>query len=346
MGIKSLSDFLRTNYSELYEPIHISEFQYKKIAVDTSLFMCHFKATYGDTWLKGFVQLVLSLRKNFVHPVFVYDTKAPIEKQKEKEERREQRQKTEDRVCSLESSLEKYEEHGIVDSTLREFADKRKIQNISLLTGASVLNISEVKHSIEKMRTQLFTISPADYELTRMLFKVMDIPYLSAEMEAETLCVDLCKQGKVDAVLTDDTDVLAYGTPTFLTKYSLDGVCFRIRQDKLLEALKLTEEQFLDFCILCGTDYNKNIFRVGPAKAYALIRQHGSIEKIQESGVDVAVLNHVRVREIFRDYPRTTELVRFCGEINEDEFEKFLYLHRVYGVESIRAYRTPITEMK
>ena len=36
-------------------------------------------------WIPGFIDLVATLRKNEVHCVFIYDTKAPIEKKLERE---------------------------------------------------------------------------------------------------------------------------------------------------------------------------------------------------------------------------------------------------------------------
>ena len=47
-----------------------------------------------------------------------------------------------------------------------------------------------------------------------------------------------------------------------------------------MESLGLTEEQFIDFCIMCGCDYNKNIPKVGPANSYTLIKEHKSIDNL------------------------------------------------------------------
>ena len=42
MGIANLNNFLRKNCIEVFEEIHISEYAYKKVAIDTSLFLCKF----------------------------------------------------------------------------------------------------------------------------------------------------------------------------------------------------------------------------------------------------------------------------------------------------------------
>ena len=52
----------------------------KKIAIDISLYMCKYKAIYGDNWLYAFLKLISSLRKNEIHCVFIYDNGAPPEK--------------------------------------------------------------------------------------------------------------------------------------------------------------------------------------------------------------------------------------------------------------------------
>ncbi|TMS09204.1 Flap endonuclease 1 [Larimichthys crocea] len=45
----------------------------------------------------------------------------------------------------------------------------------------------------------------------------------------------------------------------------------------------LTNEQFIDLCILMGCDYCATIKGIGPKRAIDLIKQHGSIEEILEN---------------------------------------------------------------
>lgn len=42
--------------------------------------------------------------------------------------------------------------------------------------------------------------------------------------------------------------------------------------EKVLEELKLTMQQFIDLCILCGCDYATNIKGIGPVRALQLIQ--------------------------------------------------------------------------
>lgn len=323
MGIKSLNKFLCEKCPEIFEAIHISEYQYKKIAIDISLYMCNFKSLYGEEgWLGAFIKMVVCLRENDIHCVFVYDSGSPPEKEAERRERRENRDKTDLRVTALELAIEKYHMTSEIDQILIDL--KVEDQPKLIRPVKSSLNIQAIEYKVKKMRQQLFNITPTDFEVTRKLFDILDVPYLHAPMEAETMCADLCKQGKVDAVLSEDTDVLAYGTPCFLSKFNtMTATCLRISHDKLLESLSLKEEEFLDFCIMCGTDYNKNIFRIGPSKAYNLIQKHRSIDVVGEN-MDVAILNHKRTRELFQKYERATVKIPYCGFPNFPQLQQFL----------------------
>jgi 5'-3' exonuclease len=131
----------------------------------------------------------------------------------------------------------------------------------------------------------------------------------------------------VHAVMTDDTDVLAYGCPIMVTKVNFgEGTCTEINHYEILDELGMTSEQFLDFCIMCGTDYNTSMNRIGCERSYKLIMECDSIEGIANTYPDlpVFVLNHLRMREIFNyelpyDYvipppasPDFPKLLEFC----------------------------------
>jgi len=343
MGIKGLSAFLRKQYPELFRTVHISEYHHKKVAIDTSLFMCQYKANYGEEgWLSAFIKLVSVLRENEVHCVFIYDNGAPPEKDAEKKDRSEAREKSEERVSRLEEAIEKFHATGEVDEILFSFQEKRGITSKPLLSrpgSGRTVNISAIEYAVKKMRKQLFHISQKDYELTRTLFHILDIPYFFSPLEAETMCADLCIQGKVDSILTEDTDVLAYGSPEFVSKLNVsDGTCIRVNYQEVLEKIGLESDSFLDFCIMCGTDYNKNINLIGPVKALKLLSLYKDIETIHKKcKVDISVLNHIRVRELFRGYIKNTVRVPYCGSPNFSELEVFVAKRNIRtNIDSLR----------
>lgn len=342
MGIKSLTKFLRENFSDVYELIHISEFAFKKIAIDTSLYLCNYKALYGEEgWMAAFIKLVGTLRENDIHCVFIYDTSFPPEKEAERKERMEARSKQEQKVSKLEDAIIKYKDTGEIEECLFELQEKKKDNvPINLLTQKKKsININTIEFMVKKMRRQLFSISSKDYEATKNIFDILRVPYFHAPMEAETMAADLCVRGLVDAVLTEDTDVLAYQAPLFLTKFNtVDGTCLKIKYSDILEKMKINNQQFLDFCIMCGTDYNKNIPKVGPSKSLKLIQQFKTIENIASNTLlDISPLNHKRTRELFQDYERTNINVPFCGEPNFPALQKFIFQKNIkINIDSLK----------
>ena len=329
MVINNLNAFLRKNCPDIFEEIHLSEYAYKKVAIDTSLFLCKYKAIYGDKWLSAFVNLVCSLRRNEVHAVFIYDNGSPPEKEAEKEERRKQQENLKNKVSELENALEKFINTGEIETILLDLYKKIKDDNPPRLLRKKDDNIDVnlLKNKIEKMRSNILNISLVDFTLTKELFNILKIPYYNAILEAETTCSDLCKRGLVDAVLSEDTDLLAYETPIFLNKIdTFTDTCIRINYEELLNSLEMTKEEFLDFCIMCGCDYNKNIPKIGSQTAFKYLKKYGTIEDIKDNlDIDITILNHTRTREIFKNYEKIQlENIPFCGRPDIEELKIFL----------------------
>lgn len=326
MGIKSLHKLLRKHAESAYTKIHISDFAFKKVAVDISLYMCKYKAICGDSWITAIVNMVVCLRENEVHCVFIYDGKAVSDKDEEKQRRFDEREKRENAVMELEIALDEYNKSGVISEVLTELYDKIKdkpYQQRLLISQTTGINMSIIESEIRKKRSQLLNISKSDYDMTREMFDILSIPYFIAPTEAETMCADLCKRGLVDAVLSEDTDVLAYGAPVLLTELdSFKHTCVKIEHKEILRSIDLSYDSFLDLCIMCGTDYNKNIAGIGPEKAYKLILKYKNIDAI-EGDFDLSILRHKRVREIFTQYPVEQIVVPYCGAPNMAMLEEF-----------------------
>jgi hypothetical protein len=106
--------------------------------------------------------------------------------------------------------------------------------------------------------------------------------------EAEKLAALLSIEGKVDHVVSDDTDTLAFGASSMLCKYT-GGHFTHVDLGLALEELELTMHQFQDLCILMGCDFTERTLKgIGPVGALKLIRMHSSIEGILANRLDGA----------------------------------------------------------
>ena len=233
----------------------------------------------------------------------------------------------------LSIALEKAKLTGEIDQILIEFGESiaSKTQK-SLLRPSQQrqVDLSTIEYEILKKQKQAVSITQEDFETSKKLLDIAGIPWFDAVAEAETTCSDLCIRNKVDVVFSDDTDVLCYGAPIFVTKMNTaDNTVVVVKHASVLEKLGLTKEQFTDFCIMCGTDYNKNIPKIGPEKAYKLIKDFGDIDAIAASGIDVSVLNHKRVREIFKEYEQKDVDVSYCKQPNIQDLVEFVLKNNI-----------------
>jgi flap endonuclease-1 len=125
------------------------------------------------------------------------------------------------------------------------------------------------------------------------LLRLMGIRVVQAPSEGEAQAAHMARAGTVWAAASKDYDSLLFGAPRLVRFLTISGKeflpsvgAFRaitpevIDLGRMLGALEITREQLVDLGILVGTDFNPGIKGIGPKKALALLRRHGSIEQM------------------------------------------------------------------
>lgn len=302
MGIKGLRELLKKEIGEYEEKISMQEFAGKKILIDAPFFICVYKASRKDLYREAFVNLIVKLLDHSIRPVFVFDGKSPKEKSLEKQKRNEKKCNQILRVEKLERDLEKFKKEGHLSDELREACNKSSATTTIVLMTKNVTKngtYSQAKKCVEKLRNSILTITEEDFRNVKSLLDVFGIPWIVANGEAEIFCASLVKKGLADAVMTKDTDVLACRVPTMLYDVDLGNSEFTvIKIETILKKIGLNEKSWLDLCIMCGTDFNSNVPRVGPVKSLKYIREFETIDSL-DGKLDVTILSHVKTREIF-----------------------------------------------
>ena len=324
MGINNLNKFLHKKSEDIFKKIHLSEYAYKKIAIDISLFLYKFKAISNENWIVCFINMICCLRRNNIHCIFIYDGKAPFEKENERIKRQQIKENERKKIYDLEYSLNIYHTTGIIEQILYDFYTKNSHKR--LLGNNDKIDMIFVENEIKKKVNQIIDITSEDFDKTRELFDILKIPYYTAPEEAEKFCSYLCINGLVDSVLSDDTDVIAYNCPFFLTKLDIYNDTFvEISNKNILNILNITKNQLLDFCIMCGTDYNNNIPKIGPENAFKYISKYISIEEIEKNlKIDITVLNQIRVRDLFNVFDNYEIInIQYCMFPIFDDLIKF-----------------------
>jgi 5'-3' exonuclease len=337
MGIKNLKQFLKKkiNSFETFEKnVSFKTFENKKLLLDASLYVFMYKSISKNSntiFEEMFINLFASMKKANILIFVVFDGESPKEKNDEKEKRREKKRSAQEKIETIEKELEIYKNTEILNKTLEEVI--KKINSSIILPSrikeeeSKKIIIKKVNEYISKQKNNLIQISKADFETVEELCSIFGIPILYAPGEAEIFCSYLIKNNFADGVITKDTDVLACSTPCIITKINLDKYFFSVlNMNEVLKELDFNEEEMLDFCIMCGTDYNKNIKGVGPVKSYNLIKKYKNLDVIEKTEkINISSLNYKIVRNLFSCSDLKKEIIlEEEKKINFEKLEEFI----------------------
>ncbi|KAF5301141.1 hypothetical protein FQR65_LT08971 [Abscondita terminalis] len=262
MGILGLSKVLADYVPHAIKENELKNYFGRKVAVDASMCLYQFLIAVrsegaqltsidGETTshLMGTFYRTIRLIENGIKPVYVFDGKPPQMKSGELNKRAERREEAE-------KALQKATEVG--DAV-----------------------------EMEKFNRRLVKVTTQHASEAKQLLTLMGVPYVDAPCEAEAQCAALVRAGKVFATATEDMDALTFGSNILLRHMTVSEArklpIQEFHLDKILEGLNLTQNEFIDLCILLGCDYTDSIRGIGPKRAIDLIKQHKSIENILDN---------------------------------------------------------------
>ncbi|RLI27139.1 MAG: flap endonuclease-1 [Candidatus Hecatellales archaeon] len=207
-------------------------------------------------------------------------------------------------------------------------------------------------------------------EDAKRLLTLLGVPWVQAPSEGEAQAAYLAAKGHVWASASQDYDSLLFGAPRLVRNLTITGrrklprknVYVEVNPElveleEVLRQLGIGREQLVDLGILVGTDYNPDgIKGIGPKTAHKLIREEGSLERLEgllkaRGGLPE---NWRQIREIFLKPDVTDEfkiewrepdvegVVAFlCGErdFSEDRVRNALEKFRA-GMGELKAKRT------
>ena len=104
-----------------------------------------------------------------------------------------------------------------------------------------------------------------------------DYRVLVSDDEAERTACEMVIAGEAQYVYSNDSDCLALACPAVIFD-EVGGYLHVFRLESILKPLHLNVEEFTDFCILLGTDFNDRV--QPPEEAYENISRYKRIEDI------------------------------------------------------------------
>ncbi|XP_031256821.1 exonuclease 1-like [Pistacia vera] len=128
-------------------------------------------------------------------------------------------------------------------------------------------------------------ISPSIAHDLIQVLKQENVCYVVAPYEADAQMTFLAISRQVDAIITEDSDLIAFGCPRIIFKMDKfgQGVQFQysmLQKNKDLSFAGFTKQMVLEMCILSGCDYLQSLPGMGLKRAHALISKFKSYEKV------------------------------------------------------------------
>ncbi|MHA1148163.1 MAG: flap endonuclease-1 [Promethearchaeota archaeon] len=240
--------------------------------------------------LSGLFYRTINFIEHNIRPIYVFDGKPSVLKQKTIKERRKIKEEAKSKMIKAQEA--------------EDFKEAKKYAQMT-----SKLDEDMLKES-------------------KKLLKYMGIPVLDASSEGEAQSAYLVDKGDAWGCASQDYDTLLFGGKRLIRNFAVSRskkvkdtmVTLEIEYislEKLLEHLAITREQLIEMGILIGTDFYEGIKGIGQHKALELIKKYGTIKKIVQEKVKVGKIEIYlesdlvsQIKEIFlnpdvkKDYPK------------------------------------------
>jgi flap endonuclease-1 len=323
MGIKGLNKLINQYAPDAISQKHISEFNGCKIAIDSEILIHKFRSTESkNSHIFGFINNIFWHLENGITPIYVFDGCPNTAKQA--------------------NALSKRFIYREQISRKAEELENKFVEQLDCLGEESNVLGPEINNTLDQLfkiqrKMTFMTVGKNHRNECKYLLKLMGIPFIVAEEDAEAFCVTLQRKGIVNYVYTEDTDIIPYTIASIgdnsvkvLRKgYSNSSVTV-ININEILQKMDLSPESFVDMCILCGCDFCATLTKIGAMKAYNYMHKYKSIENLKLAGIHLPDdFKYQEARDIFfKEHGQGTDKVLDMGIINTEALKIYLQEER------------------
>lgn len=279
------------------------------VGIDASLYAARYKRVFRKIEYGFLRQIMLSLSSGMI-PIYIFDGCAPEQKRKTITNRQNKKQKIRDKIenflfpgenkpsfiteLSLDELVERvnatycnmHQDSSAKNTNIEKNEFWNKISNTDLFHSSTIKetqknisnyllydNVDSSNEYKEFVRLTKKSIS-TDYDDIRNLknfFDLLKIPYVTATREADDLMAFLYKEQIIQACQSDDMDMLPKGCGNVIQISSTGVLQFLLPE--ILQSLDLKYEQFIDLCILLGSDYYTSYLpKIKPMELYNIFK--------------------------------------------------------------------------
>lgn len=308
--------------------VPLGYFSGKRVAIDFSNLYAKYKYVFRDDWRRYLDRFADSLVANGLQIIFVMDGKMPCAKIPEQARRKERMEKDTQKLSQLRElkarlSAETSEEDNRAATRLLSIYARQVNADIyrhlvdRICSGEEKLDKSDMVAQLDQVLqhlegAQVPKLDRAEIDAYRA---TSHHACLLAEGEAEQTMAVMVKEGLVDYAYSEDSDLIALQCPRVIRKVSGGSTMYELFEfEKLAELSKMSPQEITEWCILCGTDYNRSPVGVAAKTALKLIKQFKNLEQVLMSKIDIwgiLLAECQNTRKIFS-----------CDDFTQDKIEK------------------------
>ncbi|KAM1455432.1 hypothetical protein TB2_004637 [Malus domestica] len=189
-------------------------------------------------------------------------------------------------------------------------------------------------------------ISPSIARELIQVLKQENVCYVVAPYEADAQMTFLAVSKQVEAVITEDSDLIPFGCPRIIFKMDKfgQGVEFQysmLHRNKDLSFSGFTKQMLLEVCILSGCDYLQSLPGMGLKRAHALIKKFTSYDKVikhlKYSTASVPPLYEESFKKAILTFQHQRHIAKGIAEGDIDPFTKMPF--QEMNVSADRTYQ-------
>lgn len=163
-------------------------------------------------------------------------------------------------------------------------AQRRQRREESKTAGLALYHADKKAQAYQELQ-KATTVTPCMMKELIEAIKPLNVMYMVAPYEADAQLVYLERQGIIDGILSEDSDMLVYGAKRLITKLDQYAECVEIERADFAKCTDIslagwTDTMFRRMAILSGCDYLPSIGKIGLKTAYRHVRKYNDIEKI------------------------------------------------------------------
>ena len=230
MGIRGLNSFIKWQIPNVRTSPNWSKYRGTTWGIDCSCILYRARAANLSP-ITVLASLLVRLRQAGIRAICIFDGRPPAAKSETIETRRVIRQAAQKEMAEIRADINE-----------RDLTISEKVA-------------METRHAV--LQNKAPVISGADKDDVKNLLYGAGVQFITAYGEADDVLAYLCRTGEVQAVVSTDMDMLARGVPLLVIPDTNDtSVLTVIRLADILSGLGLTQIQFVEACMLMGSDYS------------------------------------------------------------------------------------------